>query len=63
MKIQLGANEVSSIWASASSELEDGIYVFQMGEPDLIWRKFVNALDSGSTHADLQNATRFMSEP
>lgn len=62
MKIQLGANEVSSIWASASSELEDGIYVFQMGEPDLIWRKFVNALDSGSTHADLQNATRFMSE-
>ena len=39
-----------------------GMYGFRLGEPDLIWRKFVNALYSGSTHADLENATRFMTD-
>jgi hypothetical protein len=38
------------------------MYGFRLGEPDLIWRKFVNALYSGSTHADLENATRFMTD-
>ena len=60
--IQLGPAEVSRIQVAASRESEGGIYGFRLGEPDLIWRKFVNALYSGSTHADLENATRFMTD-
>jgi hypothetical protein len=60
--IQLGPAEVSRIQVSASRESDGGVYGFQMGEPDLNWRKFVNALYGGSTHADLENATRFMME-
>ena len=37
-----------------------GSYSFNLGEPDLVWTKFVNALTSGKTHGDLENATRFM---
>ena len=62
MTIQLGPAEVSRIQVSASRESEGGIYGFRLGEPDLIWRKFVNALYSGSTHADLEDATRFMTD-
>jgi hypothetical protein len=60
--IQLGPAEVSRIQVSASRESSGGMYGFRLGEPDLIWRKFVNALYSGSTHADLENATRFMTD-
>jgi hypothetical protein len=60
--IQLGPAEVSRIQVSASRESNGGMYGFRLGEPDLIWRKFVNALYSGSTHADLENATRFMTD-
>ncbi|MEF8701557.1 MAG: hypothetical protein V5B32_09730 [Candidatus Accumulibacter sp. UW26] len=60
--IQLGPAEVSRIHVVASRESASGIYGFRMGEPDLIWRKFVNALYSGSVHADLENATRFMTD-
>ena len=35
---------------------------FRLGEPDRIWRNFGNARYSGSTHADLENATRFMTD-
>ena len=62
MTIQLGPAEVSRIQVSASRESDGGIYGFRLGEPDLIWRKFVNALYSGSTHADLADATRFMTD-
>jgi hypothetical protein len=37
-----------------------GFYGFKLVEPDLTWRKFVNALESGTTHEDLENATRFL---
>jgi len=37
-----------------------GFYGFQLAEPDLAWRKFVNAMQSGTTHDDLDNATRFL---
>ena len=56
MTIQLGPAETSQIKVSASRLSEGGGYGFRLGEPDLIWRKFVNALYSGSTHADLENA-------
>jgi hypothetical protein len=60
--IKLGPSEVSRIQVSASRDSGEGIYGFRLGEPDLIWRKFVNALYSGSIHADLENATRFMTD-
>ena len=62
VRIQLGPSEVSRIKVAASRESGAGVYGFRMGEPDLIWRKFVNALYSGSTHADLEDATRFMTD-
>jgi hypothetical protein len=62
VRIQLGPSEVSRIKVAASRESGAGVYGFRMGEPDLIWRKFVNALYSGSVHADLENATRFMTD-
>jgi hypothetical protein len=60
--IQLGPSEVSQIYVLATRESASGVFDFELGEPDLIWRKFVNALYRGSTHADLENATRFMTE-
>jgi hypothetical protein len=58
--IQLGPAEVSRIRVAACRQAGSGFYGFLLGEPDLIWRKFVNALYSGSTHADLEDATRLM---
>jgi hypothetical protein len=31
-----------------------------MAEPDLVWRKFVATLETGTTHKDMDNATRFL---
>ncbi|MCU0736472.1 MAG: GNAT family N-acetyltransferase [Methylotetracoccus sp.] len=62
VRIQLGPSEVSRVKALATRESGDAAFGFVMGEPDVVWRKFVNALYSGSTHADLENATRFMTD-
>ena len=35
-------------------------YVLKVDEPDLAWRKFVNALRKASIHSDLGDATRFL---
>ena len=35
-------------------------YVVKVEEPDLAWRKFVNALRKASIHSDLDDATRFL---
>jgi hypothetical protein len=40
---------------------KEGFYGFCLGEPDLIWRKFVTALYHGRTHGDLDEVTRFIS--
>lgn len=61
--IQLGRAETSRIKVQAIHEYEPGdnaLYGFRLGEPDLIWRKFVTALYHGATHGDLDNATRFL---
>ncbi len=39
---------------------EENIFVFNVDEPDFVWRKFVNALSKASTYGDLGEATRFM---
>lgn len=61
--IQLGRSERSTVKAMAVREhinRLDGFYAFRLAEPDLAWRKFVNAMQSGTTHDDLDNATRFL---
>jgi len=61
--IRLGANETSRLTVQAvnGSDIDDKHYCgFSIGEPDLIWRKFVNALYAGHTHNDLDQATRFL---
>ena len=59
--IHLGKAETSIIQAVIIRDKGNCFYGFQIGEPDLIWRKFVTALYQGSTHSDLDNATVFLS--
>ncbi|WP_394791861.1 GNAT family N-acetyltransferase [Rhodoferax sp.] len=62
-QIQLGSTEASSLQVMAvRGELHEGYhyYGFKLAEPDLAWRKFVNALKSGTTAKDLDNATLFL---
>lgn len=61
--VHLGQMETSTIKAIAVRDNINGLngfYGFNLGEPDVVWLKFVNALTSGQTHGDLENATRFM---
>ena len=62
--VQLGSKEVSRLTVQAVQENgpNDRHYCgFRIGEPDLVWRKFVTALYQGHTHTDLDQATRFLS--
>lgn len=61
--IQLGQAERSTVSVMAVREKAngfEGFYGFRLAEPDLAWRKFVSALKSGTTHEDLEYATRFL---
>ncbi|MBL8404230.1 MAG: GNAT family N-acetyltransferase, partial [Dechloromonas sp.] len=61
--VQLGLNEVSRLTVQVvqETEINDQHYCgFRIGEPDLVWRKFVTALYEGHTHTDLDQATRFL---
>ena len=61
--IQLGRAEISHFRALALRENnngENGYYGFHLGEPDIIWRKFVSALYQSTIYSDLDAATRFM---
>lgn len=59
--IRLGLNEHSRVRALAVAAKKDvGFYGFKLAEPDLVWRKFVAALEAGTTHDDMDNATRFL---
>lgn len=59
--IRLGPNEQSKVRALAVAAKKDvGFYGFKLAEPDLVWRKFVSALEAGTTHEDMNNATRFL---
>lgn len=62
--IQLGTKEVSRLTVQTvqESDVDNAHYCgFRVGEPDLVWRKFVTALYEGQTHSDLDHATRFLS--
>ena len=61
--VQLGLHEISRLTVQAVQEtdLDDQHYCgFRIGEPDLVWRKFVSALYEGHTHGDLDQATQFL---
>ncbi len=61
--VQLGRLEHSTVKALAVRDKANGFngfYGFKLGEPDLIWRKFVGALQRGKTHEDLENSTMFL---
>lgn len=61
--VELGNNEQSTVRAMAVRGKASGdkiFYGFTLADPDLAWRKFVGALNTGVTHDDLENATRFM---
>ena len=61
--VQLGLHETSRLTVQAVQEtdLDDQHYCgFRIGEPDLVWRKFVAALYEGHTHGDLDQATQFL---
>jgi hypothetical protein len=59
--LRLGPSEISRVRALAVAGKKDaGFYGFKMAEPDLVWRKFVATLETGTTHKDMDNATRFL---
>ncbi len=63
--VELGNNEQSTVRAMAVRGRASGgkiFYGFTLAEPDLAWRKFVGALNTGITHEDLENATRFLED-
>jgi GNAT superfamily N-acetyltransferase len=58
--IQLGPHDLSRLHVLPVQESrfgEDRVYGFRIGEPDLAWRKFVNALYDGRTADDLDHAS------
>lgn len=62
-QIQLGVSEASSLQVMAvrsEARGDEHYYGFKLAEPDLAWRKFVTALQSGITAKDLDNASLFL---
>ena len=63
--IRLGDAERSTLKAMVvrgTFKGSHGFYGFKLARPDLPWRKLVSALKSGTTHDDLENATRFLQD-
>ncbi len=61
--VHLGKSEISVVKVLAvrgKANGFNGFYGFRVGEPDLIWRKFVNVLQQGHTHEDLEHATLYL---
>ncbi len=61
--VHLGRAEISVVKALAVRDHANGFngfYGFRVGEPDLVWRKFVSALENGHTHEDLEHSTMFL---
>ena len=61
--VQLGRSDISHIRALAlrgHDNGSNGFYGFSLGEPDILWRKFVSALYQSKTYTDLETPTRFL---
>lgn len=60
--IQLGREDISCVQARCvqDTELEGNhLYGFQIGEPDVAWRKFINALYEGGSESGFAHSTPF----
>lgn len=65
VSVRLGSEEKSVVKAMVvrgSHKGSHGFYGFKLAESDLSWRKLVGVLKSGTTHEDLDNATRFLQD-
>lgn len=63
--VRLGSEEKSTVKAMVirgKHKGSHGFYGFKLAESDLSWRKLVGVLKSGTTHEDLDNATRFLQD-
>ena len=63
LTVQVGRSDVAHFRALALRENENGFngfYGFRLGEPDVVWQKFVSALYRSTTYNDLDAATRFL---
>ncbi|MDO8450912.1 MAG: GNAT family N-acetyltransferase [Rhodoferax sp.] len=63
--VRLGSEEKSVVKAMVvrgNHKGSYGFYGFKLAESDLAWRKLVGVLKSGTTHEDLDNATRFLQD-
>jgi GNAT superfamily N-acetyltransferase len=61
--VQLGHSDVSNIRSlvlRGNGNGADGFYGFSLGEPDLLWRKFVSALYRSKIYSDLDTPTQFL---
>ncbi|GHU29410.1 hypothetical protein AGMMS50256_14240 [Betaproteobacteria bacterium] len=61
--VQLGHSDISHIRSMVLRGSNNGsseFYGFSLGEPDLLWLKFVSVLYHGRTYSDLETATRFL---
>lgn len=61
--VMLGKNEITTVKAMAVRDNVNGmsgVYAFNLGEPDIVWNTFINALTGGQTHSDLDQASRFL---
>ena len=62
-ELRVGQQEVSMVQALAVRDHANGFngfYGFRVGEPDLVWRKFVSVLSRAQRHDDLENATMYL---
>jgi hypothetical protein len=61
--VQLGRSDISHMRSMVLRDSNNGsseFYGFSLGEPDLLWRKFVSVLYHGQTYSDLESPTRFL---
>lgn len=62
-EVRVGREEVSIVQALAVRDHANGFngfYGFRVGEPDLVWRKFVSVLSHAQRHDELEHATMFL---
>jgi len=62
-EVRVGREEVSIVQALAVRDHANGFngfYGFRVGEPDLVWRKFVAVLSLAQRHDELEHATMFL---
>jgi GNAT superfamily N-acetyltransferase len=60
--VKLGRNDISTVKAMAVRDKANGsgnVYAFNLGEANVVWNTFINALTAGKTHGDLANTARF----